>query len=147
MAEFSRSWPRLVVLVVAVVYLVLGVAGFFVPETAHVGHAPSRTVWIFGSSTVLNIVHTAVGLLGLLAARKPSGAVGYCWFVFVAFAGLTAFGILSATFGTVDDDPVNLNGADNWLHGLTSLVALAVALAGDRARERDTAPSSPNRSD
>ncbi|MGW4487407.1 DUF4383 domain-containing protein [Amycolatopsis sp. NPDC004368] len=131
----SRSWPRLVVLALGVIYLVLGVVGFFVPETVHVGHDPSRTVWIFGASTVLNIVHTAVGLLGLLAARKLSGAIGYCWFVFVAFAGLTAFGILSAAFGTVDDDPVNINWADNWLHGLTSLVALAVVLMAGRVRQ------------
>ncbi|QRP49553.1 DUF4383 domain-containing protein [Amycolatopsis sp. FDAARGOS 1241] len=134
MADTPRSWPRLIVGVVALVYLVLGITGFFVPETAHLGHDTTRTVWLFSTSTVLNIVHTAVGLLGLLAARKLSGTIGYCWFVFVAFAGLTAYGILSATFSTVDEDPVNINWADNWLHGLTALVALAVVLAGGRVR-------------
>ncbi|MEU4673425.1 DUF4383 domain-containing protein [Amycolatopsis sp. NPDC023774] len=132
MAIAPHLRPRLVVDVLAVVYLALGVAGFFVPETGHVGHDTTRTVWLFSSSTVLNIVHTAVGVLGLLAARKLAGAIGYCWFVFVAFTGLTAYGILATAFSSVKEDPVNVNWADNWLHGLTALVALAVALTGSR---------------
>ncbi|MGV9295624.1 DUF4383 domain-containing protein [Amycolatopsis sp. NPDC003676] len=128
----TRSWARPVVAVLGLIYLVLGVAGFFVPETAHAGHDTTRVVWLFSSSTVLNIVHTALGLLGLLAARKLSGAVAYCWVLFVAFTGLTAYGILATSFSTARDDPVNLNWADNWLHGLTALVALVIALSGSR---------------
>ncbi|WP_051165838.1 DUF4383 domain-containing protein [Amycolatopsis orientalis] len=131
----ARSWARPVVAVLGLIYLVLGVAGFFVPETAHGGHDTTRVVWLFSSSTVLNIVHTALGLLGLLAARKLSGAVAYCWVLFVAFTGLTAYGILATAFSTAREDPVNLNWADNWLHGLTALVALVVALSGSRAEE------------
>ncbi|MFD2473335.1 DUF4383 domain-containing protein [Amycolatopsis silviterrae] len=127
-----RSWARPAVAVLGLIYLVLGVAGFFLPQTAHAGHDTSRVIWLFSSSTVLNIVHTAIGLLGLLAARKLSGAVGYCWVLFVAFTGLTAYGILATAFSTVPQDPVNLNWADNWLHGLTALVALVVALGGSR---------------
>ncbi|MBB4684011.1 DUF4383 domain-containing protein [Amycolatopsis jiangsuensis] len=127
----TRRWALPVVAVLGLVYLVLGVAGFIVPETAYAaGHDTSRLIWVFSSSTVLNIVHVLLGVLGLLAARKLSSALGYCWVLFVAFTGLTAYGILATSFGSVPQDPVNLNWADNWLHGITALIALVVALAG-----------------
>ncbi|WP_020661186.1 DUF4383 domain-containing protein [Amycolatopsis benzoatilytica] len=65
----TRAWARPVVAVLGLIYLVLGGAGFFVPQTAYsAGHDTSRAVWLFSSSTVLKIVHLALGLLGLLAA-------------------------------------------------------------------------------
>jgi hypothetical protein len=89
-------------------------------------------VWIFSSTSVLNFVHVMVGVLGLLGARRRVGALAYCWVVFVGFTGLTAYGVLATAFGN-PEDPVNLNWADNWLHGITALVCLVVAALTTRA--------------
>ena len=122
---------RLIAAVIGLVYLALGVAGFFTPGTAATGHDTGRTVWLFSASGVLNIVHTVIGVLGLLAATKLPGALAYCWTLFVGFTGLTAYGVLATAFEP-REDPINVNWADNWLHGLTALLALATAVATTR---------------
>ncbi|WP_290061825.1 DUF4383 domain-containing protein [Amycolatopsis solani] len=129
------AWLRPVVAGVGLVYLVLGVAGFLTPETAEVGHETTRAVWIFSVTPLLNLVHTAVGVLGLLAATRRTGSLIYCWVLFVGFAGMTAYGVLATAFST-PEDPINLNWADNVLHGLTALAALALGIFAARAVNR-----------
>ncbi|MEV7099401.1 DUF4383 domain-containing protein [Amycolatopsis sp. NPDC051045] len=132
------TWLRPVVAVVGLLYLALGIAGFLTPETAAVGHETSRAVWIFSVTPLLNIVHTGVGVLGLLAATRRTGAIIYCWVLFVGFTGMTAYGILATAFVN-PEDPVNLNWADNWLHGLTAAAGLVLGIAGARAATRAAA--------
>jgi hypothetical protein len=92
---------------------------------------------------MLNVIRTIVGVLGLVAVLKPSAILAYCWLAFVAFAGLTAFGVLSAATNSAGD-AVNFGWADNVLHALTSLTALAVALLTTRRARRDQAQTSTN---
>ncbi|MGW5743825.1 DUF4383 domain-containing protein [Amycolatopsis sp. NPDC003861] len=134
------SWLRPVVAVLGLLYLVLGIAGFLTPETAAVGHETSRVVWIFSVTPLLNLVHSVVGVLGLLAATRRTGAIIYCWVLFVGFTGMTAYGIL-ATSLVNPEDPINLNWADNWLHGLTAAAALVLGIVAARAVNRTTARS------
>ncbi|MCR6483779.1 DUF4383 domain-containing protein [Amycolatopsis sp. OK19-0408] len=129
------GWLRPVVAVVGLLYLALGVAGFLTPETASVGHRPENTVWLFSVTTVLTMVHTLVGVLGLLAATKRTGSVIYCWVLFLGFAGMTAYGVFAAAFAA-PEDPINVNWADNWLHGLTAVAGLVFGIAGARAATR-----------
>ncbi|AUI60240.1 DUF4383 domain-containing protein [Amycolatopsis sp. BJA-103] len=129
----SKPTLRVTVLVLALVHLTVGVLGFFfVPETDQTGE---NTVWIFSSTGMLDLLRVATGVIGLIAVLRPALISLYSWFVFVAFAGLTGFGILSAST-TSAGDAVNLNWADNVLHALTSLVALAVAIVVVRQAER-----------
>ncbi|WP_051173854.1 DUF4383 domain-containing protein [Amycolatopsis orientalis] len=65
----------------------------------------------------------------------PAAILAYCWIVFVAFAGLTAFGVLSAATDSAGD-AVNFGWADNVLHALTSLAAVTVALLVTRRTRR-----------
>ncbi|MEU7791092.1 DUF4383 domain-containing protein [Amycolatopsis sp. NPDC049159] len=132
----GASWLRPVVAVVGLLYLALGVAGFLTPETAAVGHETSRAFWIFSLTPLLNLVHSAVGVLGLLAATRRTGAIIYCWVLFVGFAGMTAYGVLATSFST-PEDPINLNWADNGLHGLTALAALVLGIFAARAANRN----------
>jgi hypothetical protein len=136
--RIGPTWLRPVVAVVGLLYLALGIAGFLTPETAAVGHETSRAVWIFSGTPLLNIVHTGVGVLGLLAATRRTGAIIYCWVLFVGFTGMTAYGILATAFVN-PEDPVNLNWADNWLHGLTAAAGLVLGIAGARAATRAAA--------
>ncbi|GAB3734359.1 DUF4383 domain-containing protein [Amycolatopsis oliviviridis] len=127
---------RPVVLVIALVHLVLGVLGFFfLPEANQTGE---NTIWIFSATGMLNIIRAVIGVLGVAAVLKPSAIYSYMWMVFIAFAGLTAFGVLSAAT-TSAGDTVNFNWADNVLHALTSLAALAVGIAVARGAERKPA--------
>jgi uncharacterized protein DUF4383 len=134
------SWLRLVVAVAGLLYLALGVAGFLTPETASVGHETTRAVWIFSVTPLLNLVHAAVGVLGLLAATRRTGSVIYCWVLFVGFAGMTAYGVLATAFST-PEDPININWADNWLHGLTAVAGLVLGIVGARAMARTGTPA------
>jgi len=129
------AWLRPVVAVLGLLYLALGIAGFLTPETAAVGHETSRAVWIFSVTPLLDIVHTGVGVLGLLAATRRAGSIIYCWVLFVGFAGMTAYGIL-ATALVNPEDPVNVNWADNWLHGLTAVAGLVLGIVAARAATR-----------
>ncbi|MEV5712423.1 DUF4383 domain-containing protein [Amycolatopsis mediterranei] len=136
----AATWLRPVVAVLGLLYLALGIAGFLTPETAAVGHETGRAVWIFSATPLLNVVHTAVGVLGLLAATRRTGAIIYCWVLFVGFTGMTAYGIL-ATAIVNPEDPINLNWADNWLHGLTAAAALVLGIVAARAVNRTAARS------
>ncbi|KZB79324.1 DUF4383 domain-containing protein [Amycolatopsis regifaucium] len=142
MNERSTISPlRPVVLVIALVHLALGLLGFFfLPEANPAGE---NTLWIFSATGMLNVIRTVVGVLGVAAVLKPSAILAYSWIVFVAFAGLTAFGVLSAAT-TLAGDAVNVGWADNVLHALTSLTALAVALLTTRRARRDQARPSTN---
>ncbi|WP_409494581.1 DUF4383 domain-containing protein [Amycolatopsis sp. cmx-11-12] len=129
----SLSLLRLTVLILALVHLVVGVLGFFfMPENNQAGE---NTVWIFSATGMLDLIRAATGVLGLIAVLRPPVIAVYSWFVFVAFAGLTGFGVLSAAT-TSAGDAVNLNWADNVLHALTSLAALVVAVAGVQQASR-----------
>ncbi len=123
---------RLVVALLGLVYLVLGVAGFFTPETADVGHHPQNAVWLFSASGLLNLLHTLLGVAGLAAALRTTTALAYSWAAFIALTGLTAYGLVAAT-GNPPEDPVNINWADNWLHGLSALILLATGVLATRA--------------
>ncbi len=128
-------WLRPAVAVLGLLYLALGIAGFLTPETAAVGHETSRAVWIFSTTTLLNLVHAAVGVLGLIAATRRTGSIIYCWVLFVGFAGMTAYGVLATAFST-PEDPINVNWADNVLHGLTAVAGLVLGIFGARASAR-----------
>jgi hypothetical protein len=135
--------PRLLALLIGLVYLVLGVLGFFAAEPTHMGHDATNAVWIFSTSALLNIVHTAVGVLGIVASTKASGAQFYGWGLFVAFTGFTVYGIFAAATSSAGD-LVNINWADNWLHGITAVLGLVMGFlqskqqraVGEEARTR-----------
>jgi len=132
---------RAVVLVIALVHLVLGVLGFFfLPEANQAGE---NTLWIFSATGMLNVIRAVLGVLGLAAVLRPSTMLAYSWLAFVAFTGLTAFGILSA--GTdLSGDAVNVGWADNILHALTALAALGVGIAATRSSGRKQSKTAEN---
>jgi len=129
----APGWLRPAAAVLGLLYLALGIAGWLTPETATVGHVTTgQVIGLFSSSVVLNLVHTVVGVLGLLAATRHAGALIYCWVLFVGLLGMTAYGVLATAFST-PEDPINLNWADNWLHGLTAIAGLVLGIAAARA--------------
>ena len=123
---------RAMALVVGVVYLALGVAGFVAADGLLIARNTTNVVGVFSVGFLLNLGHLAVGVLGVVAARSVTGARLYGWGMTVVCAALLAYGIpAAATSG--EGDLSNINWADDWLYGVTGLVGLTMALVPGRA--------------
>jgi len=114
--------------VFGVVFLLVGVAGFFaappppdaLPLSANHGHG--LALGLFPVNTLHNVVHLLFGALGLMAARGILlGARAYFQLLAVAYALLAVLGVLPATQTTFGLIPIY--GNDVWLHALIALAA------------------------
>ncbi|MDY6999800.1 MAG: DUF4383 domain-containing protein [Actinomycetota bacterium] len=127
----TRTPVQVTTLVFAVVFLLVGIAGFIPGVTTNYGdmsfaghHPPSAMLFgVFAVSVLHNIVHLLFGIAGLALARSFNAARSYLIGGGVIYAVLWLYGL----FVDVDSAAnfVPLNTADNWLH-----LVLAVAMIG-----------------
>jgi hypothetical protein len=109
-------------------YLLIGIFGFAV--TGFDGFAEPRGDLLFGVFEVNplhNVVHLAIGLAGLAMWGRLDGARAYGWLLAIGYGAAFIYGLFVA--GT--DQPENvlaLNEADNWLHAISALAGLGIAL-------------------
>jgi arginine exporter protein ArgO len=129
--------------VVGVVFLLLGVLGF-VPgitssygELTVIGHeSGAHLLGIFQVNVVHNVVHLALGVVGVLTARTEAAAKYFLVIAGVIYLLLWIFGL------AIDlESPLNfpaLNTADNWLHLVlgVAMIVLGFALPSTRASRR-----------
>ncbi len=121
---------RYFALVIGAIYVIVGILGF-VPAalSSPPADAPSVSVTsnygyllgIFPVNLLHDLVHIAVGALGLWAYTRYGAARAYSQGLAVVFGLLTVMGFfpgLKTTFGLIP-----LFGNDIWLHALTALVA------------------------
>ena len=121
---------RTLALVLGVIYIIAGIAGFVpgltTPHTADmpglsVDMAHGRALGLFPVNVLHNIVHILIGIWGVLGSRSFAGARLF-WRGLAIFYGLLAIlGLIPATntlFGLVP-----IYGHDVWLHAATALVA------------------------
>jgi hypothetical protein len=130
----SQSPNRLLGVVFGIVYLLIGIAGFFITSgTGFVATSGPKLLGLFEINPLHNVAHLLIGAAVLIAAI--SGARS-------AKAVNTTIGAVYLLLGIVGlliaggNNPVNilaLNGADNVLHFATAVVLLAVGLGADRA--------------
>jgi hypothetical protein len=104
-------------IVFGVVYTLVGLIGFTVSSSLEI-----HTLIVFPVNLVHNIVHLAVGLIGI-GAFFTGQAVAYCRGMAVVFAILTLAGFLPQPLLGI----VPIGGADIPLHAATAILA---ALAG-----------------
>jgi hypothetical protein len=126
-------------IVVSSVLLLVGVLGFVPGITTRLdalqlaGHRSEASLFgVFEVSVLLNLIHVAVGLAGLMLVRTYARARAYLLGGGLLFVGLWVWGLLVNFNSTANMLPVN--NADNWLHlgiGVTMIV-LALTLAGAR---------------
>ena len=128
--QTRRSLIRTTAVVVSVMFLVVGVAGFVPGLTTHVGdldwwghESGAMLLGIFQVSVLHNVLHLALGVAGLLCLRSDRVARRYLTGAGAAYAVLFLFGLFLPD--DHDANVVPLNNADNWLH-----LALAAALLG-----------------
>lgn len=130
---------QLAATVVAVVFLVVGVAGFIPGITTRYGdlsfaghESGSELFGVFQVSILHNIVHLLFGVVGLATASSAQGARNFLVVGGIVYAVLFIYGLV------IDQQSgsnfVPLNNADNWLHlGLAvGMIALGLALGRDR---------------
>jgi hypothetical protein len=135
LAQRQRARPQpaqLLAAAVGIVYVVGGAVGLIrtgFGDFTGSAHAP---LLMFGVNPLHNVVHVAVGVLGLLMAMTLISARLFGWLLFVVFGLLFVWGLM--VIGVVPNvvarygNPLNLNGADNWLHVVTAAVGLVIAL-------------------
>jgi hypothetical protein len=117
-------------LIFGIIYLVVGIAGFVPPLLrAPAADAPPLAVnafqgyllGLFPVNLLHTLVHLAIGIWGLIAARGPGAAVIYARSLAVIYGVLAVMGLIPALntlFGLVP-----LHGHDIWLHAGTALIA------------------------
>ena len=120
---------RTAAMVVAVVFLLVGVLGFVPGVTTgydgmtFAGHeSTAMLLGVFQVSILHNIVHLLFGVVGLVLARTVSGATAFLVVGGAVYLLLWLYGVVIDHDGAANFVPVNT--ADNWLH-----LALGVGMA------------------
>lgn len=134
----TRAPYQWLALVIGVVYLLVGLAGFLVTGfDGFTEHDESQTLLGFAVNPLHNVVHLVIGAAGVaMWSRRPTART-YGWLLAVGYGAALVYGLVVA------DDPdanlLNINGADNVLHAASTLAGLAIALWPDRDRARGRA--------
>jgi hypothetical protein len=128
----SKSPNRLLGVVFGVVYLLVGIFGFFVTSSvAFAGTANSnRLIGLFELNPLHNVAHLVIGaalliagLAGVRGAKGVNTTVGAIYLI-LGIAGLFLVNT-SANF-------LAINAADNVLHFASAAVLLVVGLGADK---------------
>ncbi|MGH4024700.1 MAG: DUF4383 domain-containing protein [Pseudonocardiaceae bacterium] len=121
----TMTVPQKYALVVGLVYIALGVIGFFVTKFGDfVGHSNGALLGLFHLNPFHNVVHIILGLLALVAALAltPTATEG----VNFIFAGILLFVAVMGYLGYLDGllgVPAGLD-PDNILHFVLGVVTL-----------------------
>ncbi len=101
------------------VFLVVGILGFFM----------NPILGLFEVNTLHNLVHLVSGAVALIAASMSTSASRSYLVVFgLVYAVVTIAGFLNLA---LVNDLLQINGADNWLHLLITLVFLIVGFSSN----------------
>lgn len=124
------STNRLVGAVFGIVYLLVGLAGFFVTTDVAFAATDGRALVVFDVNPLHNIVHLLVGAALLLGSRtvrsaKAVNATVGGVYLLVGIVGLFLVGSAANILA--------LNDADNVLHFASAILLLGVGLAADRS--------------
>jgi hypothetical protein len=139
----DRSPIQIAALLVGAVFVIVGIAGFIPGITTNVGdmkfvghESPSELLGLFQVSILHNIVHLAIGIIGLVAAATWEGARLYLVGGGAIYLALAVYGWIVER--TSDANFVPMNNADNVLHVVlgAGMILLGLVLGRGYARER-----------
>jgi len=136
----TDSPNRVLGAVFGVVYLLVGILGFFVTTDVDFAATAGEPLIVFDVNPLHNIAHLAIGALLLFAAMKSiSAAKGANVLVGAVYLLL---GVVGLFILDSDANILALNGADNVLHLASALLLLGVGLSQDKDVRGD-APGIP----
>lgn len=130
---------RTAALIVGIVFLAVGVAGFIPGITTDydlmefAGHeSQAMLLGVFQVSILHNVVHLVFGVTGIALARRADTARAFLIGGGLIYLALLVYG-LAVDQGS-DANVVPLNDADNWLHLVLGIGMIALgALTWDRS--------------
>jgi hypothetical protein len=123
----DRHWAQWLALGLGAVYTLIGVLGFAVTGFDQFAEHTGETLLGFEINPLHNLVHIAIGVLGLAMWRRLDTARTYGWILAVVYGATFVLGLVIT--GDADKNFLSLNVADNILHIGTALVGLAMALS------------------
>ena len=137
----ARSIAQAIAVLFSLAFIVIGVAGFIPSLTtqsadlANSGPASHSMLFdLFQVSVLHNVVHIALGVIGLMAASGPRMARLFLIVGGLAYLGLAAWGFMVDMASKDNFLPVNTN--DNWLHVGLGAAMVILGLLSLRAGER-----------
>lgn len=125
----ARTPGQTFALVFGVIYLLVGIAGFFV-ATEFTGGSPDDKLIVFPVNHLHNIVHLAIGGVLIAGARTVASAKQANMIIGVVLLLVAVLGFLGLEFM---QDLLNIHGsgsADNWLHLVTGALAVYFGTQG-----------------
>ena len=130
MSAMSRTGERhpaqYLALAFGVIYLLIGLLGFFVTGFDNFASVSNERLLIFEVNPLHNIVHLAIGAAGLAMWSRLETARVFGWLLAVGYGLAFLYGLFAA--GNDDINFLSINGADNVLHLLSAVGGLAIAL-------------------
>jgi hypothetical protein len=133
----TRAPVRTAALVVAVVFLLVGVLGFIPGITTHFSdmtfaghHSDAKLLGVFQVSVLHNIVHLLFGAVGVAMARSVTQARLYLIGGGAIYLVLWLYGLVVGQDSSANFVP--LNSADDWLHLFLGLGMIALGLLTTR---------------
>lgn len=143
-AKARRTPVQLTALTFAIVFVVIGVLGFIPGITTDfaalgmAGHESQAMLFgVFQVSVLHNVVHLALGLVGLWFAGFPRTAAGYLVWGGVIYAVIWVYGLFVGQDSTANFVP--LNQADNWLHLVLAVAMIVLGVVLPRRGDVTTA--------
>lgn len=118
--------------VTGALFTIIGIAGFFVTGFDDFFGPTGEELLGFGVNPLHTIVHLALGVAGLAMAWSLSTARIYGWLLVVGYGLVLIYGLIVEQEDSAN--VLNLNAADNWLHLVTIIVGLVIALLPVKTR-------------
>ena len=140
-STIDRGPVQLVAVIIGVVFLLVGIAGFIPGITTHYDQlrwaehdSGAMLVGLFMVSVLHNIVHLLFGVAGLALARTAGSARWYLLVGGGVYLVLWIYGLVIDQMSAANFVPIN--NADNWLHlGLgVGMIALGAVFGGTLTR-------------
>lgn len=136
---YARTAIQKTSLIVGIVFLVVGIAGF-IPGLTHNmaemdGAGADSGALLFGVfqvSILHNIVHLLFGVIGLVAAAAPRPSRQFLIWGGVVYAVLFVYGLFAVNVDAANFVPVNT--ADNWLHLVLAVGMILLGIFVGRER-------------
>ena len=125
----ARTLNQTLALAFGVVYLLVGVLGFFVDSDGFAATTGGKLFGLFEVNPLHNVAHLLIGAVLLVSNRALSTARGANSVVGAAYLLL---GIVGLFILDSDANILALNGADNVLHLGSAALLLGVGVSADK---------------
>jgi hypothetical protein len=131
--QSARGVHQWIALIVGVVFLLVGAAGFIVTGFSDVmEHDASERLLGFTVNPVHNALHILIGILGVSLWVSSAGARVFGWLLLLVYGAAFVYGL--SAVNNPEIDYLNTNHADNWLHLGGAVVGLLIAIWPARRR-------------